>query len=363
MLINNIELVVQYPVGTGYACRGFTGLKIRDPVFLLFDSPTLSGKAEAKVLGEYLCGELPLYAGITEELSMPCSGHRDAIYCHALDESACKKLLIRITGVDGKNASHYHTDKLWGINSSSGNWDVLPVMQSGTDPASHLPIQWRGINVFFWTRHIREATMPIMQRIGLNPEENRIFISYVRKDSSAIADQLFDELTHNGFDVFLDRFSVPVGVQFQERLMQDLSDKAMVVFLNSTGVSSSEWVEAYSFTSLHWQRRNSQSLASASDGVLQVRPGGMPTAAASVDDTGQQGEVTRAFWRAGAVADLPQDHPMTQGAFGLVVGQGPKRVFQDAKDRLPVIQELKCKRVCFFVGIPLHCLAAGTKSS
>ncbi len=57
-----------------------------------------------------------------------------------------------------------------------------------------------------------------------------------------MADQLFAELTQSGFDVFLDRCSVPVGAFFQQHLMQDLCDKAMVVLLNSVNVANSEWV-------------------------------------------------------------------------------------------------------------------------
>jgi hypothetical protein len=64
----------------------------------------------------------------------------------------------------------------------------------------------------------------------------------VRRETTPVADQLFAALTEEGFDVFLDRSSVPVGVQFQERLMQDLVDKAMVVFLNSPGARESKWV-------------------------------------------------------------------------------------------------------------------------
>ena len=74
-------------------------------------------------------------------------------------------------------------------------------------------------------------------------------------------------------------------------------------------------------------------------------PRGMAAPAAGIDDTGQQGEVTRPLGRAGAVADLPQDHPMPQGAFGLVVGQQPKRVREDGKDRLPVVQEFDRERM------------------
>ena len=115
-------------------------------------------------------------------------------------------------------------------------------MPAGTSPSAHLPVEWQGINASFWTRDPIESLWGVIQRAGLAPEESRIFISYVRRDTTAVADQLFAALTVEGFDVFLDRSSVPVGVQFQERLNQDLVDKAMVVFLNSPSVDQSRWV-------------------------------------------------------------------------------------------------------------------------
>ena len=87
----------------------------------------------------------------------------------------------------------------------------------------------------------------------------------------------------------------------------------------------------------------------------------MAAPTAGVDDTGQQGEVTRPPWRAGAVADLPQDHPMPQGAFGLVVGQRPKRVREDGKDRLPVVQEFDRERMRLGMGMPPHRLATAAE--
>ena len=87
----------------------------------------------------------------------------------------------------------------------------------------------------------------------------------------------------------------------------------------------------------------------------------MAAPAAGVDDTGQQGEVTRPLGRAGAVADLPQDHPMPQGAFGLVVGQRPRRVREDGKDRLPVVQEFDRERMRLGMGMPPHRLATAAE--
>jgi hypothetical protein len=46
-----------------------------------------------------------------------------------------------------------------------------------------------------------------------------------------------------GFDVFLDRFSVDVGVDFQRQIHVDLADKAFVLFIESTSARDSRWVE------------------------------------------------------------------------------------------------------------------------
>ena len=49
------------------------------------------------------------------------------------------------------------------------------------------------------------------------------------------------ELTHTGFDVFLDRYSIPSGYDLQRRLNQELLDKSMVVLLESKDIQHSDW--------------------------------------------------------------------------------------------------------------------------
>jgi hypothetical protein len=77
---------------------------------------------------------------------------------------------------------------------------------------------------------------------GLTAEVPKIFISYRQIESAALAIQLFDELGKAGFDVFLDHFRIPPGVNFQARLTQELGDKSMVLFLESDTFNDSEWV-------------------------------------------------------------------------------------------------------------------------
>lgn len=246
MLQDNLELIVQYPKNGGYICRGFKGLRLANSACVVFDGATVSDQNLANILGEAFSREALRYAGTMEASTMPCSGPRSAVLCHAMDEPTCRKILVR-PAASGTPASPGtwptpSAEAEWLRHLPEPMWEVLPVLPAGASVPAHVPAAWRGINVCFWTRHPVEALWAVIQRAGLAPEESRLFISYVRRDSSAVADQLFESLTEAGFDVFLDRCSVPVGVQFQERLMQDLCDKAMVVLLNSAGVKNSYWV-------------------------------------------------------------------------------------------------------------------------
>lgn len=73
--------------------------------------------------------------------------------------------------------------------------------------------------------------------------ERRVFLSYFRNESTPLAVQLHTALAQARFDVFLDRFTVPPGVDFQKRLEEDLGDKAFLVLIESPGLRSSPWVE------------------------------------------------------------------------------------------------------------------------
>jgi hypothetical protein len=46
-----------------------------------------------------------------------------------------------------------------------------------------------------------------------------------------------------GFEVFLDRFSIQAGYDFQQRLTQELEDKSMVVLLESRHLAASKWTQ------------------------------------------------------------------------------------------------------------------------
>lgn len=101
----------------------------------------------------------------------------------------------------------------------------------------------RRINAASWAKTITEALPAILARAEITSNVCRVFISYRRLETLPVALQLFDRLVREGFDVFLDRFSIPPGYDFQRRLNQELEDKSMVVLLESKSLKDSKWTQ------------------------------------------------------------------------------------------------------------------------
>ena len=122
---------------------------------------------------------------------------------------------------------------------------VLPVIRS-SDPhpvEEMLPARIRHLNAVDWNDNRALALATMMRLLGLVEDERRVFLSYVRRDSARVAEQLHRELQERQFDVFLDRFTVPPGADFQRRLTEDLADRAFLLLLESDGTRDSEWVQ------------------------------------------------------------------------------------------------------------------------
>lgn len=122
---------------------------------------------------------------------------------------------------------------------------VLPVVRS-SEPVSvedMLPARIKQLHAVDWDRERSLAQGTILRQLGLVEDERRLFLSYARRDSTDIAEQLHRELQERQFDVFLDRFTMPPGANFQDRLREDLADRAFLLLLESDGIRDSEWVQ------------------------------------------------------------------------------------------------------------------------
>ena len=122
---------------------------------------------------------------------------------------------------------------------------VLPVVRSSGPNAVRdmLPDRIEHLNAVDWDRDRSLALGTILRLLGLVEDERRLFLSYVRRDSAKVAEQLHRELQERQFNVFLDRFTVPPGADFQRRLTEDLADSAFLLLLESDGIRNSKWVQ------------------------------------------------------------------------------------------------------------------------
>ena len=122
---------------------------------------------------------------------------------------------------------------------------VLPLVRP-SDPGTvteKLPASIKRINAADWVIERSTAIAELLSMLGLTEPERKVFLSYFRRESTPMAIQLHTSLVEARFDVFLDRFAVPPGEDFQRRLDADLADKAFVVLLESPSLRTSRWVE------------------------------------------------------------------------------------------------------------------------
>lgn len=232
----------------GFRCRGFAGVPAASRSWIaIVSSGGTEGRASvgqlATEIEDALLGSSPevTVCDIDGSLAPP------EIKPENLPDRL--KLLIVVGAGDHKieDRSWYHT---WQSDEhESGLMIVLPsgAYESffdesllGEEKATHL---LRRINTATWSEKIAEILPSVFGRAEITSSINRIFISYRRLETLPLALQLFEALVEARFDVFLDRFSIPPGYDFQRRLTQELEDKSMVVLLESRLLKTSKWTQ------------------------------------------------------------------------------------------------------------------------
>lgn len=81
----------------------------------------------------------------------------------------------------------------------------------------------------------------LLEGLGLLRRQRRAFVSYRRRESRTAAVQIHNELSANGFDVFLDTHDIQPGEQFQELLWHQLCDSDVMVMLDTATYFEGRW--------------------------------------------------------------------------------------------------------------------------
>lgn len=221
-------------------CSGFNGLPLSYPALIeIRHAGSTESQSQALSIADALRAEL-LFSGATQT-RVPCGTNAAPGSCHATSEPLVQKLLVIVS--DGSTPFPISpTVERW--LAGDDTFGILPILpySAKTSAARLLPTAVGHINAEFWHSSPDNVLPAIFSKSGITNEQSKIFISYRQIDSAALAIQLFDALSHEGFDVFLDHFRIAPGVNFQARLTQELGNKAMVLLLETEKLLESEWV-------------------------------------------------------------------------------------------------------------------------
>ena len=118
---------------------------------------------------------------------------------------------------------------------------IFTAVESLDDYTEQVPDLLHPLNGCTW-ENLHQLVTSILETFGLLRIGKRVFISYRRKESQAVANQLFEQLQHRGYRTFLDTASIDPGQAVQDQLKAQLLDMDVVVLLHSKGALDSKWV-------------------------------------------------------------------------------------------------------------------------
>jgi TIR domain len=121
---------------------------------------------------------------------------------------------------------------------------VLPVVDSVVGAERKLPELLHPFNALAIDPEKAFSTLvdEVLSRIWLARRTHKLFLSYKRSDSQAIARELWRELAFRGYEVFLDEVSIARGEDFQRELKWWLNDADFLLLLASPRLGESKWV-------------------------------------------------------------------------------------------------------------------------
>lgn len=120
---------------------------------------------------------------------------------------------------------------------------VVPIVSELLRFKSEVPTALYPINGMAWGV-LPAIAEEVLRHLGLTERDRRVFLSYLRRETTPLAYQLYDELHRRRFSVFLDSFEIEHGEWVQNRIEEALQYTSFVLLLYSPSVETSEWIES-----------------------------------------------------------------------------------------------------------------------
>lgn len=121
---------------------------------------------------------------------------------------------------------------------------VIPIVDTLETFRDQTPTELAAYNGFAWSGLHPEVGLArlLLEELGIEERERRVFISHRRSDGLGAAERLHDHLTHYRFQPFIDRFAIRPGGDVQAEIADALEDFAFLLLLETSQAHLSEWV-------------------------------------------------------------------------------------------------------------------------
>lgn len=236
-LDSGLQIVLQYPtVGGAAQCLGYAPAPVDEPTYIAVVPVAPTGVAEAEQLGRAIERDLASLTSTLQRRSTPCGGYGFPGQCHALQVPECRKVIVPV--LDSRVGPAYSLPREW---RSAAKVTVVPVVVPPASASILAGGPLANTNALIWNPRDPMLAGRVLDAAEIGTRRRRVFISYVRRESSVLAEQLFDRLQRERFSVFLDSFTLEPGIDFEERLQEELADKGTVLVLESGSNSRRTW--------------------------------------------------------------------------------------------------------------------------
>ncbi|HEX9782395.1 MAG TPA: toll/interleukin-1 receptor domain-containing protein, partial [Opitutaceae bacterium] len=158
--------------------------------------------------------------------------------CALRRKPGCRSILV-VVG-EGQTPLAHHAIANWQA-SAGGPAVVVPVLPDGASLQNALGPQLGTVTALQHANAVKTVVPDILRVARVGGADFRVFISYRRDETQALAEQMFSELGAAGFRVFLDVSSGRPGRRFPEELVEELADKGLVLVLASPKLPCSHW--------------------------------------------------------------------------------------------------------------------------
>lgn len=236
----NLILQINYRDQSPGSCLRATVSGLSQPAHIQIVSCCRSTNGLTGAVRTWIAGHLG--QPLTNNCNGPGSqGGDGGLFCQAFDESACRHLLVlfKCAGIP-IDADVERLASRWKAKAGTNGY-VVVVIPSGEGSAD-LPLGLRHYHRLAHPAPEFELGLLILRAAGIGARQ-KLFLSYRRQDTKAVADQIHDGLNRQGFQVYLDRFSWTPGRLFPEEIAEELADKGTMLLLESGGLHLSRWTQ------------------------------------------------------------------------------------------------------------------------